>query len=83
MLLPRVSIDGERTLAVSAVNLTIAPIDGLTLRVRRAVGAPYFMGQYQTPGYLSAARAGDDVLVTLPSLASYSVSTVFFDKEER
>ena len=82
MLLPRVSADGEKTLAVSAVNLTIAPVTGMTLRIRRAAGAPCFMGQYQTPGALPATPDGDDLLVTLPSLAPYSVSTVFLGDGE-
>ena len=82
MLLPRVSADGEKTLAVSAVNLTIAPVTGMTLRIRRAAGAPCFMGQYQTPGALPVTPDGDDLLVTLPSLAPYSVSTVFLGDGE-
>lgn len=78
LLSPRVRRDGSRTLAVSVTNLTIAPIEGLRIRVRRAEGTPIFAGQYEASVCLPAEQAEDGVLLTLPAIAPYSVATVFF-----
>lgn len=77
-LFVRVDGTGEHTLGVSVVNLTIAPLSGMTLRVRRATGTPLFAGQYEKEEILTAKRDGEDLLVTLPQIAPYSVATVFF-----
>lgn len=79
MLKPRVALDDARTLSVSAVNLTIGAIEGLTLRVRGATGKPYLMGQYETARELEATQTDDGILLTIPTIAPYSVATVFFE----
>ena len=80
-LLPREDKDGFVT-SVSVLNRTIGESGPLTLRIRRPFGGAErdtvrFLGQYRQEAHLPVLRDGDELLVTLPSLAPWTVGTVF------
>ena len=80
-LMPRENRDGFVT-SVSVLNRTIGESGALTLRIRRPKGGKdrrtvRFMAQYRNETNLPVLFDGDDLLVTLPSLAPWSVGTVF------
>lgn len=82
LLLPKVTSDNQRTLAVSVANLTIGPLRGARILVRRAVGTPLVYGQYLQPTRINALPTDDGLLLELPEIAPYSLATVFFEQEE-
>lgn len=82
MLLPRVSADNRRTLAVSVANPTIGTMQGAKILVRRASGTPLAYGQYIKPTKINATSTPDGMLLELPDIAPYSLITVFFENDE-
>ena len=80
-LFPREDGDGRIT-AVSVLNATVGESGALTLRIRRPALAEgqttvRFMAQYREAAELPVTLDGDDAKVVLPSLAPYTVGTVF------
>ncbi len=80
-LMPREDKDGNVT-SVSVLNRTIGESGTLSLRIRRPFGGKErqtvrFMGQHRIEAHLPVSWDGDDLLVTLPSLAPWTVGTVF------
>ncbi|MBR5871703.1 MAG: hypothetical protein IKZ09_11775 [Clostridia bacterium] len=80
-LLPRENAEGYLT-SVSAVNLTVGDSGALQLRLRRAALAKgqntvLYCSMNEPPVRLPLIRDGEDWLVTLPSIAAWSIGTVF------
>ena len=77
VLLPRENEEGRVT-SVSIVNTTVGETGSLALRIRRPAGKTLtFMSQNSEEIPLTYAEQGDDFIVEMPSLAAWSVGTVF------
>ncbi|NLE13796.1 MAG: hypothetical protein GX628_08995 [Clostridiales bacterium] len=80
---PREDSEG-RTVSVSVLNRTIGASGLLRLRIRRPALPDdrrklLFMAQGQPEQHLPFTRDGDDLIVDLPSLAPWTLGTVFLD----
>jgi len=77
VLMPRVD-DNHKTVSASVVNCTIGAAKNIELLIRNPIGTHfYFMSQYDGEYELNAQDTDDGYLITLPSLAPWSVGTVF------
>ncbi len=77
LLSPRKKEDGM-TVCVSITNCSIGKTGETQLLVRNPVGEKfYFMSQYNGSTYLTAEKHGNDYIVNIPSIDSWSVATVF------
>ena len=79
-LLPRISKDTGKTLAISLLNCTIEPQESVQLSIRRPASASFrFVSQYDGEVCLPYEQSGDCYTVTLPRISPWSLATVFCD----
>lgn len=79
MVLPRENKDGQ-VVSVSLVNMSIGETKSIRLRIKNPVGKKFkFLGQYHDEQEIKATFDGEYFVLELPSLASWTVGTVFVD----
>ncbi len=79
ILLPRKNSEGK-TVSVSVVNCTIGKNEEIKLTVRNPVGENFtFESQYGGRCELDFEKSGEDYIINLPKIDSWSVATVFID----
>ncbi len=79
ILLPRKDKEG-RTACVSLVNCTVGETGEMELRIHNPATTHFtMMSQHNGTHELAWRREGEDVVLALPSIAAWSVATVFAD----
>ena len=77
VLMPRINGEGA-TVSASVINCTIGTPKNIELLIREPAGTRFvFMSQYDGECELEAEKTDDGYIVKLPSLAPWSVGTVF------
>ncbi|MBQ8320936.1 MAG: hypothetical protein IJX92_01045 [Clostridia bacterium] len=80
VIMPRVDDDGK-TLCVSVTNCTVGYPDGIKIKIRNPRAKKFqFVSQYSGVRELEYEECDGEFTVTLPTLAPWSIGTVFCDE---